>query len=945
MQPKLINIGVDMIENRIVKNATEFTQFLRDIGWGIPIAFPSRINQEGKILINTSLESNATTLDKIQSKNYIWKLWDGCITIDVDDINIPPTIKKHLLGKTMKVTSRAGHQFTVAVPEKYWEELKRPYTGLDIEGIKVDTLTPILRIDKNKGYTKDNIEDKGEGRGAHGPGSFKINKKEEIEKDLPRNKKYDTYNPDDETHYILEGDNVSPIMCPDEICELLIEAIKKQKDGKTTKVVKKEDSQEYVKITRLPDDKLVGDDNGKNHDILNSLEMICRGNKLDFASSMEILWEANQKCMVKPSSDEKLFELKTSYAKERESKGVGGQYQVLRVGGGMDDVTMTREAMKLQGWIIKEDDRKRSLSLILRGPHSTTQQEVSTNDANVIIRNALKSGIKLFSGQYVTDPKTNKILPKLSNFKVEKGIVQDVIAQLIIEHKEDPIYKDVFEVLLKDAQKIVDEKWDDKNKRLDDSDFVHKYMLKEIISFDPNPNLNVNYPKLCDEYNEWAVFMVLFPAVYNTMEAYKKMKDPHYNPMTAFGAIGAFIGGEGCFKSTWIPALMRHLPLIRGQSYYVPIDLKTPERNLLFLLESSFMTEIQEGRGLNADVGQTKSFLGRTDDFIQHYYSDRPFYAPRRNGFYITSNVPTLFDVSDDPQRRYATFFVSQLLSLTEEAEREMPENPERYHIMKLDAWAKKYARRVFAELLAYYLIGRVPGLPSHLHSEREKAFEHSDGTVKFEEDLLEVLKIIYDIKKGIELKDDYGNEVEIKDEWMLTNYDEIQYRLEKQPFNYSRESSRKDKNYYTNNSIKKAYKRLTGLNEVPDNRYQYVRLTSHGASLYRERGIHFNLLDRELQDLMKDESDPLKDMDNEDQGNIVTEEVIQKERLDKKLKEEREKGEDEGWIVDTQDDEAKDSDNEASEDPDDQYFKGLANGVDRSAWGDKNNSARQSHH
>ena len=307
--------------------------------------------------------------------------------------------------------------------------------------------------------------------------------------------------------------------------------------------------------------------------------------------------------------------------------------------------------------------------------------------------------------------------------------------------------------------------------------------------------------------------------------------------------------------------------------------------------------------------------------------------------------MPTLFDVSDDPQRRYATFFVSQLLSLTEEAEREMPENPERYHIMKLDAWAKKYARRVFAELLAYYLIGRVPGLPSHLHSEREKAFEHSDGTVKFEEDLLEVLKIIYDIKKGIELKDDYGNEVEIKDEWMLTNYDEIQYRLEKQPFNYSRESSRKDKNYYTNNSIKKAYKRLTGLNEVPDNRYQYVRLTSHGASLYRERGIHFNLLDRELQDLMKDESDPLKDMDNEDQGNIVTEEVIQKERLDKKLKEEREKGEDEGWIVDTQDDEAKDSDNEASEDPDDQYFKGLANGVDRSAWGDKNNSARQSHH
>ena len=54
-------------------------------------------------------------LNRVEAKNYVWKVWDGHIIIDVDDANIPPVLQQ-LIGKTLKITTRAGHQFVVAVP-------------------------------------------------------------------------------------------------------------------------------------------------------------------------------------------------------------------------------------------------------------------------------------------------------------------------------------------------------------------------------------------------------------------------------------------------------------------------------------------------------------------------------------------------------------------------------------------------------------------------------------------------------------------------------------------------------------------------------------------------------------------------------------------------------------------------------------------------------------
>ena len=918
-----------------ITSAAEFQAFLESVGYEHTIAFPTTfIDSNGRIRPNTSMEKNMCRLSDVNVKNYIWKPWEQHIIIDNDSLAIAKELEE-LDGKTLKITTRAGYQFVVAVPDEYWEDLKRPVTGLKFAGLDgaIDICTPILLQDDGKGYVADNVALGDEGRGGWGPGSFKINKKEEIENDLPRDKSYDVYDPTRFTHYIAEGDDIAPIMLPDHIAEILVKKIDELGKSKKIVVQKNEDggTPDYVRIVPLPPDKLIGDEKGGNHDLLNTLEMFCREENLDYAGSMQILWEANFKCLKNPSSTDKLLDLKMDYARERESKGFKGRYQVLRIDEkGVDDVTLVRMALEKQGWVIKQNIRKRTL--LVSSPYSNVNGELSTEEANVKIRNALKSGIKVFYGYYETCTETNKMIPKLYNFKIDKSIIKDVVSEYIIDHKEDPIYSDVLTILMEDAEKIVEECWDGEKKILDDSQFVSKHALKEILSFEPNPNLTVEFPKLSDAYNQWAMFMALYPGVFNTMEAWKRMQDPHYNPAPVFGAIAAFIGGVGCFKSSWIPALLRNLPIVRGQSYYAPIDLNNAERTNAFILEASLYAEIQEGRGLNKDVDQTKSFLARSDDFIQHYYSDRPVYTPRKNGFYITSNNLTLFHISDDPDRRYAIFFVSKLLSLSEEAMREMPHNPEQYHNMILDSWAKKHARRIFAEMIAYYLTGRKPGLPGELEEERVKAFEHSDGSVLFEEDFLSVLKDLYQKKKDAVVFDN-ETKADVEDEWLKTNYNEISYRLERQPYNYSRSAKRNDTKYYTNGSIKKAYLKLTGDKNMPDKNYKYVRLLGANQVLDTERGVHIDLTHPKLLERMEnlDDANPVKKMDLEDRANIVSEEAIQAEQMNKRMDEEREKVKENEWIIEVDDDkEEQGQENpsftqEEQMDDDWQYFRNLA--------------------
>lgn len=866
----------------VITNAKGFAAFIERIGYGQPPAFEGWINFDGRIQPNTAI-SNVMPLNMVEAKNYVWKVWDGHIIIDVDDANIPPVMQQ-LIGKTLKITTRAGYQFVVAVPEKYWERLNTPYTKLDFDGIRVDTLTPILLIDEEKGYEEENLEN--QGRGGWGPGSFKINKKEEIEQDLPRNRQYDAYDPDDFTHYIAEGDDIAPVMLPDDICEALVKAIEaKGATGKSIKY-KKEDTQEIVNIKKLPSNKLIGDEDGHNHDILNNLELFCRDIGLDFDSSMEVLWEANHKCLKSSSSTDKLMELRKDYERERAKKGIEGQYRILRVNGGLDETTIVRKAIEVQQWTITENIRKGTLIIHspVHGDFSSHKTEVTTDDAIVIISNALHSGFKTFAVHYET--KGGKIVPAVKNMKKNRAIVKDVVEELIFKNKEDPIYIDGLSPLFDEAKEIMDECWDEKTGKLDDSGFKCKTALREIVSFEPNPNLSVEYPKLADTYNEWAMYMALYPGVYNTMEAYKKMEDPSYNPASVFGAIAAFIGGEGCFKSTWIPALLRHLPLVRGQSYYAPMNLDNAEEKNTYILESVLYAEISEGRGLNTDIGQTKAFLGRTDDAIRRYFKDRPVFTPRRNGFYITSNNPNPFNTTGDPQRRYAPFFVSQLPSLTEEAVKNMPDNPNRYHNIKLDEWAEKYARRVFAEMIVYYWTGRVPGLPADMEDERMKAYEHSDGSVTFEEDLVDVFRTLYDLKKNAKINDEFNGEVQIEKDWLKTNYEEIRYQLERPPYNYSRDSRRKDAKIYTDGMIKKIYAKLTGEKSLPKDRYKYVKRFEHGFGIVKDRGVYFDLTHPNMLELMDglDDAGLVKEMDEEDRGNYVGEKVIQNEQLEKKI-------------------------------------------------------------
>lgn len=870
----------------VITNAQEFAAFIKRIGYEQPPSFEGWVNSDGRIVPDTDLLKRKP-LDKVRAKNYIWKVWDGHIIIDVDNETIPPVLQQ-LVDKTLKVTTRAGHQFVCIVPEKYRERLNTPYTKLDFDRISVDTLTPILLIDETKGYEPENVEN--QGRGGWGPGSFKINKKEEVEQDLNRNKSYDSYDPTRCTHYIAEGDDIAPIMLADDICEALIKAIEaKGVTGKSIKY-KKEDAEESVKIKKLPPDKLIGDADGHNHDILNNLELFCRGIGLNFDSSMDILWEGNYKCLNKPSSPDKLMELRKDYERERKQKGAEGQYRILRVNGGLDDTTIVRRAIEDQQWTITENIRKGTL--IIHSPFfddfSKHKMEVTTDDAMVIIANALHSGFKTFAGHYETGG--GKIVPVIKNIKKNRAIVKDVIQELIFKNKEDPIHVDALSLLFDEAKEIMDECWDEKTQRLEDGDFRCKKALGEIVSFEPNPNLSVEYPKLADKYNEYAMYMALYPGVYNTMEAYKKMQDPSYNPAPVFGAIVAFIGGEGCFKSTWIPALLRHLPLVRGQSYYAPMNLDNAEEKNTYILESSWYIEISEGRGLNTDIGQTKAFLGRTDDAIRRYFKDRPVFTPRRNGFYITSNNPNPFCTTGDPQRRYAPFFVSQLPSLTEEAIREMPDNPNRYHNIKLDEWAEKYARRVFAEMIVYYWTGKVPGLPADMEEERMRAYEHSDGSVTFEEDMMDVFRTLYDLKKNANIQDQFGSDIQIEKDWLKTNYEEIRYQLERAPYNYSKDTRRKDAKIYTDSMVKKAYLKLTGEKSLPKDRYRYVKRFENGFGIAKDRGVYFDLTHPSILELMEDldSSDPVKEMDREDARNFVGEEVIQNEHLRRKLAKEK---------------------------------------------------------
>lgn len=842
-----------MNTNRKIINAEQFSDFLKRIGYEDAIAFPCNNIKEGRIKPNTSMDNNMCLVSDVDTKNYIWKLWDQHVVVDNDAYEVIWDELKPYVGKTLRITSRKGWHFVFGVDDKHWNKLNRPVTRLKFEGFdgKIDICTPILLKDTEKGYVKDNVLPNGEGRGCWGPGSFKRNDQKDIDGDLPRNVAYDEYDANSETHFIAEGDDIAPIMLPDDLAEKLIAAIEKQGKGEKVviKAVDHKGNKKEYKGTRLPIDKRIGDEDGKNHTLLNDLEMICRAENLEFESSMALLDEANQRCMVKPSSDEKMTELKKYYQKERKKDGFEGRYKILRIiEKNIDDITLIRMAMEIQKWKIKQDSRQRAL--VINSDIVNSHHQMDDKELIIKVRNSLKTGIKVFRGMF--DTSKGKIIPKIDLFKTDRGGIKDVIDEYIFDHKEDPIYSDVLKVLEKDAEKILEENWDKERKVLDDSRFVSKTALNEIMSFKRDPDLNVRYPEMSDKYNKWAMFMALYPGVYNTMEAVRKMEDPTYNPAPVFGAVAAFIGGEGCFKSTWIPALLRNLPLIRGQSYYVEVDIGDDERNNIFKFEASWYTELVEGKGINKDIKHTKSIIGRMDDFIQRFFSDRFIFTPRRNCFYITSNELNLFDISDDPQRRYAPFFVAKLPSLTKEAMEKMLYNPEQYHNEVLDKWGKKYARRVFAELIAYYLTGRKPGLHGNLEKERVKAYQHSDGSAEFEDDFIDVLSNLYNRKLNSVFYD--NNEVkQIQKRHMKTNYYEISYSLEHEPWNYSRDIRRSGSKHYTQGSIRKAYRSLTGEEDLPRGRHCYAKLGSDGVSLADGTGVYLDLTHPKLMKLYKD--------------------------------------------------------------------------------------------
>ena len=338
----------------------------------------------------------------------------------------------------------------------------------------------------------------------------------------------------------------------------------------------------------------------------------------------------------------------------------------------------------------------------------TTWRALVTTDCQDSVMHSLDIKIqKDKKGQF------EKLIVKHPVFKYPEIDIKNCLKRWQIENPYDP-FREYLES--EPVQEIVKELRDPR-------EFKIWEVLGEIVQFNKPMFIQENFSELPAKYNRWALFMALYPALYNT-----------FRPGTNFGESVLFIGPEGCFKSTLIKAC---LPRDLQEAHYKSVSFRLKDEDLIRTMRGSIISEFEEMIGFHDDEERTKGILGRLVDNYRKLWEESVLPYPRLNGILLTSNNPTPLRMSQDAQRRYAPFYIYPNQDITQRGieERKTASGFADY----LEEWSDKYRDRIWAELYWLFKKGMKPGLPHEFNKLREQAVKKACGLDEFESEVRKV--------------------------------------------------------------------------------------------------------------------------------------------------------------------------------------------------------------
>ena len=277
-------------------------------------------------------------------------------------------------------------------------------------------------------------------------------------------------------------------------------------------------------------------------------------------------------------------------------------------------------------------------------------------------------------------------------------------------------------------------------KKIDDSKFHCKRVLREIMQFHKPKHEMKEFYECPEEYIDHLLETLMFPAVYSA-----------YHPGESFGPVVVLHGSEGCFKTVLPQGL---LPPHLQQQHCDIISFDDTDENIIRTYKKSVFAIFDEGNGMWKNAKKTKTILGRLKDTYVDKWHTTTLSFPRRCVSYIPSNDMPVLKLTPDSNRRYypATAFQNEDLT-----KRGIEENKTDY-LEYFYEWCDKYRDILWSEMMVYYRAGRKPGIPRHLDIIRQKMCRLASGLDGFKDDIREAFRIAAKTRNTIDYEDLFNN-------------------------------------------------------------------------------------------------------------------------------------------------------------------------------------------
>lgn len=619
---------------------------------------PCRFNDDGKLVPNRT--STTVTGDE---PGLLCIPREGIVVIDIDDKRIPKMFEKYLDGLVTE-TDKGWH---------LWLETDQHYKGgrIVVDDVKID-----LR--------------------AHG-----INEKKGTGVYVPGSKKYEDR--DAPTHTMPKPDAPLMRLTDEDAQEIhrLLATKSKPKTEKKKSVKAANDNAPTIYAKNVIE-------KGSRHTTLNNLGCDLVTSGLCKKDRDYIVESINNSFCVPPYDEMEALEKARDELAERE--GLRCEMKLVRNNKEDGVPTTIKMCFKELGYEFRKNTRKEGIEWKHPDKNQGQWQTNDPSDVRDWCTNDSKDGIKHSFNAFVKmDGRSGENLGLRCDLKPFKFSEQDVkitFKGIMRDNAYDP-WVDYLEECLKEYREELD--------KTNPKDFVIWKAHHEILGFEkPSDVIDEKFINCKDEWNRWLLYLLMFPAVFNTIH-------PDSNK---FSPMVVMIGQNGCFKSSLAKYLLP--PHLRADHYKTTNFLKSDEE-LARVFGGSIFVEFSELDGIHKSPDRTKDIVGRQKEDITKKYKEGSEPVLRKCSWFGASNRAQPLAYSADDQRRWAPFYVYRNKEITE---RGIKENKTTGGFIDyLVEWSDKHRRRLCAE--TYYMVKVLkmdPALPYEMDKLRESYVKMASG-------------------------------------------------------------------------------------------------------------------------------------------------------------------------------------------------------------------------